>query len=387
MIAGLAFGTNFLPVKRVSTGDGIFFSFCMSLGIMPVGLMASFAVNTVESNAFQTLPQFHAAAMIGGACWMLGNCMCPLIIRWIGLGLGLTVWDLTNMIVGWATGCFGLFGVRKEPIANQAMNYAGVLLAVVSLFVFSFAKDTPQTENVESDPTKDLENGQGQDCATTPISNDADQPSAPHTETSDHSLQQCSGKRAPDSTAATDSTAASECDNMTVAKRKLNFMVPSREMTATWRFVIGFGMAMVAGLLFGYTFTPAINLSQMDGNSQDQIDYVWSSFAGIVLAGNIIFVMYVLVRGEKSYTPRSVIMPGIASGTIWAVGQVAWFKANQELSLSIAFPIISSLPGIVALTLGVACFGELRTRRARMFAGAGVMVRLPGIILISLSNM
>lgn len=273
------------------------------------------------------------------------------------------------MLVGWATGCFGLFGVRKEPIANQVMNYAGVLLAVVSLFVFSFAKDTPQTENVESDPTKDLENGQGKDCTSTPISADTDYPSAPHTETSASSLQECSSKRSPDSAAASDS------------------MVPHREMTATLRFVIGFGMAMVAGLLFGYTFTPAINLSQMAGNSQDQIDYVWSSFAGIVLAGNIIFVMYVLVRGEKSYTPRSVIMPGIASGTIWAVGQVAWFKANQELSLSIAFPIISSLPGIVALTLGVACFGELRTRRARMFAGAGVMVRLPGIILISLSNM
>merc|ERR1712048_1144224 len=113
-----------------------------------------------------------------------------------------------------------------EPIANQVMNYAGVLLAVVSLFVFSFVKDTLQTEYVESDPTKDLENGQGKDCTSAPISADADYPSAPHTEASDHSLQECSGKRAPDSTAGTES------DNMTVAKPKLN--------TATWRFVIGF---------------------------------------------------------------------------------------------------------------------------------------------------
>jgi glucose uptake protein GlcU len=52
----------------------------------------------------------------------------------------------------------------------------------------------------------------------------------------------------------------------------------------------------------------------------------------------------------------------------------------------IAFPIISSLPGIIALAIGVLFLGELKTPRARFFAATGVAVRLAGIALIALSN-
>lgn len=99
-VAGVGFGTNFLPVKKIDAGDGVFFSFCMSMGIMAVGLAGSFLAHTKESEAFEGVPTFKPYAMLGGATWMLGNLMCPLIIRWIGLGLGLTVWDATNMIMG-----------------------------------------------------------------------------------------------------------------------------------------------------------------------------------------------------------------------------------------------------------------------------------------------
>lgn len=338
-IAGLGFGTNYLPVKSVDAGDGVFFTFCMSIGIMFVGCVASFAVETEDSAAFRELPRFEPYAMLGGVAWMLGNLMCPLIIKWIGLGLGLTVWDLTNMIMGWATGYFGLFNVRKELVRDSTMNLAGVVLAVISLFFFVQARDVqkePQSE--EADESKDEETG-----SLPPLT---------------HSDSQ-------------------ESDN-TQAR---NLGTP-KEM----RWFLGFAMAVAAGILFGYTFDPAVELAQHEGHSSDQMDFVWSSFAGIVLTGNIALVIYVMVRGEKSYTPRAVVWPAIASGAIWGIAQIAWFKANEALSLVVAFPIVSSLPGIIGLLLGVCCLGELKTRRARLFAGLGVLVRVPGIILIALSG-
>eukprot|EP00928_Gymnodinium_smaydae_P032657 TRINITY_DN2358_c0_g1_i3.p1 TRINITY_DN2358_c0_g1~~TRINITY_DN2358_c0_g1_i3.p1 ORF type:complete len:361 (-),score=61.40 TRINITY_DN2358_c0_g1_i3:163-1245(-) len=346
-VAGIGFGTNFLPVKKIDVGDGVFFSFCMSMGIMAVGLLGSFCASTQESIAFETLPTFHPYAMLGGITWMLGNLMCPLIIKWIGLGRGLTVWDLTNMIVGWATGYFGLFNVPKEHVHSPRLNIIGISLAAGSLLLFTQAKDkdgssdeeTPcQKSEGSSDTVGKLEEGE------------------------------CSHSSRSQFFEAVES----------IARRC--------EMPRQLRWLSGFGMALLAGVLFGYTFAPAIELSSLPSGSKDQMDYVWSNFAGIIITGNVVFVIYVMVCGEKSFIRRAVVLPAILSGAIWAVAQLAWFKANEELSLSVAFPIVASLPGIVAMALGVCAFGELQSRRARIFALLGILVRLPGIGLIALSS-
>jgi len=323
-VAGIGFGTNFLPVKKIDAGDGIFFAFCMSVGIIPVGVLGAFVASTEESEAFQTMPRFHPYAMQGGAAWMLGNLMCPLIIKWIGLGLGLTVWDLTNMIMGWATGYFGLFHIPREHVRIPWMNLLGISLASISLLLFTQAKDPDEPDEPKEQNSQDVE-------LQSPMT------------------RQCG-------------------------------------MPRHLRWLSGFAMALVAGALFGYTFDPPIELAHKPGFSKDQMDYVWSHFAGILLMGNLVFVIYVMVRGEKSYVPRSVVIPAIISGAIWAIAQLAWFKANEALSLSVAFPIVASLPGIIAMILGICCFGELQTRRARIFALLGILVRVPGIGLIALSG-
>merc|ERR1711976_643504 len=102
--------------------------------------------------------------------------------------------------------------------------------------------------------------------------------------------------------------------------------------------------------------------------------------------GNVVLVIYLMTLGEKAYTPKAAVLPGLASGAIWAIGQGSFFKANEELSLTVSVPICSSLPGMIALFIGVFVFGELKTKRARIFAVVGLSVRLVGIILIALSK-
>jgi hypothetical protein len=152
------------------------------------------------------------------------------------------------------------------------------------------------------------------------------------------------------------------------------------------RFVSGFLMACAAGGVMGFTFTPVELLAQKDDNSSDRLDYVWSHFVGIVATGNLALMTYILTRCDKAHLPRESVLPAIASGAIWSIAQTAWFKANEELSMVIAFPIISSLPGMIALAIGVMFLGELKTTRARVFAAAGISVRGAGIVLIALSG-
>jgi len=91
-------------------------------------------------------------------------------------------------------------------------------------------------------------------------------------------------------------------------------------------------------------------------------------------------------RGRQSFTPRNIVLPVIASGIKWGITQAAWLEANRVLSIVVAFPIVSSLPGMVALAWGMLCFGELQRARIRRFAAARLLVRLAGVLLIAFSN-
>ena len=134
LIAGIGFAVNYLPVKSCDIGDGIFFSAAMSVGILLVGLVTGMFLTSTPN---VEIPAFEPLAAAGGAVWMLGNLMCPYIIQTIGLGLGLTVWDLSYMLMGWVTGYFGLFGLPKEQDVKQPWaNFVGLVLASVSLIFF-----------------------------------------------------------------------------------------------------------------------------------------------------------------------------------------------------------------------------------------------------------
>ena len=65
---------------------------------------------------------------------------------------------------------------------------------------------------------------------------------------------------------------------------------------------------------------------------------------------------------------------------------MAWFRANIDLGFAIAFPIIGSLPGIIGLLIGLCFLGEVRTTKSRIFAALGMLLRVPGVLLIALSS-
>ena len=62
------------------------------------------------------------------------------IIKFIGIGLGSVYWNTTGEIISWATARFGLFGVNAEIPHMPNVNYVGVTLTVISIFVFFFVK-------------------------------------------------------------------------------------------------------------------------------------------------------------------------------------------------------------------------------------------------------
>mmetsp|Transcript_64655 Transcript_64655/g.166381 ORF Transcript_64655/g.166381 Transcript_64655/m.166381 type:complete len:459 (-) Transcript_64655:392-1768(-) len=444
VVAGVAFGSNYLPVKQVSVRDGVFFSACMAIGILLVGAIVNF---TIADDDYAILPlhrppRFEPKAAVGGALWMLGNFLCPFVIERLGIGLGLAVWDCSNLMFGWATGEFGMFGVWHETTAAPVLNYTGVVMACLSLVLLAFATDDGDTtKEAAASNTQALEateepEGAKKGCdlmragtLSTMCSSDWDEAdledggmedAGPPPPTQPIQVKSSGLKHL--ATCSTDSTVCSSTEEGVLASHQCSHQEQqtaskSSAITSTaeflegsevpkvgsltslmlrigsWlpgSFAQGFILALVAGVLFSQTFTWPTDLMQQgklgEAHSTNPMDYVFSHFCGIGATGLVVLLSYVAVRRGEAYTPRNIILPAMASGAMWAVGQVAWFQANVELSLVIAFPIISTLPGIISMFWGCLLFGELRSQRARRLALAGMCIRLPAVALIGLSG-
>jgi len=131
-IAGFFFGSNFIPVKKFETGNGIYFQWILCTAI----LMCGFVVNVIRN-----FPPFQPLAMLGGFLWCTGNMMTVPIIQLIGLGLGGVLWGTANLLVGWSAGAFGILGVHQQPLGHiPGLNYLGAILALASAIIFSFIK-------------------------------------------------------------------------------------------------------------------------------------------------------------------------------------------------------------------------------------------------------
>ena len=346
LIAGVSFGVNYLPVKSCDIGDGIFFSAAMSIGILAVGVFAGLFLASPSLE----LPSFEPLAAVGGVMWTLGNLMCPYIIKLIGLGLGLTVWDLSNMLMGWFTGYFGWFGIEKEhDVQIPAMNLVGLVLASISLIFFSLASafDAPLPEADKADKADKAE---------------AADPEGGHdSRISDSDANDANGFKV---------------DKDTHQKPHVSAM-------------LGLCMAVLAGLLFGGCFDLPMDLKNGEFGPAHRHNiqyYVFSHFLGIFSSAVVSLVVYVAVKGKRSHMSRKLVFPSILSGVIWAIGMVAWFQANIELGCTVAFPIVGSLPGILAILIGLCFLGEVKSRKSRICAGIGMLLRVPGVLLIALST-
>ncbi|XP_049564996.1 transmembrane protein 144 isoform X2 [Orcinus orca] len=122
IVAILLFGSNFVPLKKYETGDGMFLQWVLCAAIWLVALVVNLILHC---------PKFWPFAMVGGCIWATGNIAVVPIIKTIGLGLGILIWGSFNALIGWASSRFGWFGMDAEEVSKPLLNYIGAGLSVV----------------------------------------------------------------------------------------------------------------------------------------------------------------------------------------------------------------------------------------------------------------
>nr|XP_046262930.1 transmembrane protein 144-like isoform X3 [Scatophagus argus] len=144
MVAVLLYGSNFVPVKRIETGDGMFFQWINCAAIWVVSMIGDLMLQS---------PKFYPFAMLGGVIWATGNITAVPIVKAIGLGLGILIWGSSSLLMGWASSRFGWFGITAQDVSRPILNYCGAGLCLLSGLIFFFVRtDVELHPNSESIP-------------------------------------------------------------------------------------------------------------------------------------------------------------------------------------------------------------------------------------------
>eukprot|EP00602_Paraphysomonas_sp_CaronLab_P002181 CAMPEP_0185030844 /NCGR_PEP_ID=MMETSP1103-20130426/17936_1 /TAXON_ID=36769 /ORGANISM="Paraphysomonas bandaiensis, Strain Caron Lab Isolate" /LENGTH=316 /DNA_ID=CAMNT_0027566123 /DNA_START=92 /DNA_END=1042 /DNA_ORIENTATION=+ len=307
----------------------------------------------------QGFPPFHSLATLGGVLWCTGNMMCGPIIQLIGMGMGLLIWGSFNMLMGWASGTFGLFGLDKEEISNPALNYAGVSLALVGLYVFLQVKSNEVHGYMKS-----------VDLVDTDLTNSllAEQKAIGSFVLGDSQVPLVAGDTEP-------------------ADQGHTF---GSEWSPVQRRVVGLCAAAITGVFFGCSFNPAqwVIDNRRDG-SDNSLNYVFPHFCGILLASWVYTVAYFALKrrhNQEPYVNPASFLPATISGLMWGVAEIAWFVANGKLGFAIAFPIITSGPGFIGSMYGIFLFKEIVGMKNIYTLILAFMITFPGLIMVALSH-
>ena len=129
------------------------------------------------------------------------------------------------------------------------------------------------------------------------------------------------------------------------------------------------------------------NPDSFGGNNSDQsIDYVFSCLCGIFFTSTLYYLIYAAVKQNKPQVFPELILPAFISGVMWAIADVSWFIANGALKFVVAFPVITTGPGIVAALWGIFYLNEIKGKRNYFFLALAFTISASGIACIIVST-
>ena len=270
VVGVLCFGSSFVPIKRFKMycGDGAFAQFCMNFGRFLVG----FVILLTRTNRW-----FYWDAALGGALWSVGNALGVPIIQCIGIGLGVSIWGSTNMLLGWASGHFGWWGVKVEIANRPSLEYLGVTFALISIVLFIFVKPKPQVQHQsqaveESDADSPAQAERADKRSTScQVANVSDEESMKTGFLPDH------GRKGYD----------------TLQPGLTQKLTLASTLGARRARVIGVSLAIVAGTLFGLCMDPAQHMMSYYSSLSEEEDVKYSPFGfDYVFSNNVGALMF-----------------------------------------------------------------------------------------------
>lgn len=160
-------------------------------------------------------------------------------------------------------------GVKPEVPSNQTLNYIGVALAAISGIFYLFVKSESKKPEEE------------QLLINTP----------------------------PIAEITTENEITVVLTNSALASSFVDRLSPNAKR------ILGISLASFSGVLYAFTFTPALYVQDNYVNaSSNALDYVFSLYTGIYISSVLYFTIYCIVKKNKPQVYPKVILPALVSG-------------------------------------------------------------------------
>uniref|UniRef100_A0A8C5DR72 Transmembrane protein 144 n=2 Tax=Gouania willdenowi TaxID=441366 RepID=A0A8C5DR72_GOUWI len=331
MVAVLFYGSALVPVKRIETGDGMFFQWVTCAAIWLTSMVGYLVLQSTK---------FQPFAMLGGVIWATANMTVVTVIKAIGISLGFLIWGSSSLLMGWASARFGWFGIAAQGVAQPVLNYCGAGLCLLSGLLFFFVK-----ANVEIQTNSEFV------------------PLLTHL--------------------------GSYGCGQTSSEFWIDVVGPKT------RRIVGYLLAVLAGLLYGSALTPILYIknhssspdSMFYGATNYDLEYLYPQCCGIFATSTIYFAIYCAAMNNRPRVYSRVVLPGIVSGLMWSIATYCWFLANNYLSSVITFPIVTAGYGLVAALWGSLVFKEIKGSANFLIFSIASCAVLAGSLMTAISKL
>ena len=132
-------------------------------------------------------------------------------------------------------------------------------------------------------------------------------------------------------------------------------------------------LSMVSGIFFGSQLVPL----KMSG--LEPMKFLFSMSMGILFAGTIIYLV------KRKAFEIKVITPGIISGFLWNIANLASFFAVFNLGISVGYPL-TQMALFVSVLWGILYFKEISEKRKVVRLTYGSIILFVGSLLLAFSR-
>ncbi|KAK0398928.1 hypothetical protein QR680_002815 [Steinernema hermaphroditum] len=331
-MASLAFGSMYVPMKHQKSKNPFFLQWLISVGIILIG----YVIQMIEG-----FPPFYPFAMIGGFFWTIASlCSLPVIER-IGMAVGMLLWNTSNCLIGWASGRFGLLGIKQTIPEMPWLNVVGLCVMLTGGAAFSLVRIEKKSAN---------------------------------------RLPTTIGAPVPDSPLL-----------KPVREERRSATVTVHVRSACRSRASGIALALFCGIFYASTNLPVFyiqdNISQFKDAVPRGLPYMFSLYSGVFLGSSISFLAHCIVRKSTCTIDGKLVLPAIAGGMLWGFAMAARFVANDCLSQTVTFPITTTVPGCTAAAWSLFYFKEIKGSRNYKVLSIAFLFVLIGAIMVTVSKL
>lgn len=436
--AAVAFGLQYVPVKKYEIFDGVTFQWFMCGGILMIGFLCSI----VFGNFGMTNQEDALLIIEGGALWALSNYLVLPLVKLLGIGLGFSLYHFVNLMVGYNIGRFGIFGM--EPLKGDVkICDLGCCLVLVSFVLMVFVEEGDRVDgpaqfdsSVEAamaelqrhhstasavqedqvlrekysrwrdDHVSGRRRSSVMEAAGTVLVSYSTAETGGHLHSvggfsvlqpprlvplrddetpSDGGAGQVGGHEEADHAERQVSTGAMNPQSSQVVQSFLQAASgePSSLAGRAGRKAAGVLLALLAGSLTGVQSVPASLVNQRHKDAP-ATNVVFPQCLGIYICSSAIYLIYSAAAKLAGWrVPHSPIRPAYLSGCVWAVGFTFMITGISSLGFSIGYTLDAVGPIVIASLLSIFVFKEITERHQLILYGIAFTLQVVGVICMS----